>query len=274
MALRLIRPANKEPGRLYMAKAVPGVSTIPHNGNDYGWGNGKQIYAAAAGRVSFIRWSAETLTNNRHGGYGNYLIIDHGDGYATLYAHLPTSAMLVVLGQEVTQGALIAWMGDTGNAAGVHLHFEVRYRGSIVDPNQFFGSSATSGSATDQTPIKIVSFLMALTDNEQKELLDLTRSIAGYLFKGGESVTAGKPGIDFDVRSVLGRINAIGEATFSGGTSMVDGGKSIAVSLSEINANVTAVAERVPGTGSDIDYAALAKAVNDEQDKRERERLA
>jgi len=153
--LSLIRPANKEPGRRYMDKAVPGVSTIPHNGNDYGWGSGRQIYAAAAGVVQFIRWAATTRADNRSGGYGNYIIVDHGAGYATLYAHLPNTLPLVRVGQSVTAGELIAWMGDTGNASGVHLHFEVRYRGSIVDPNPFI-RAATSSAASTTTPVVLI----------------------------------------------------------------------------------------------------------------------
>jgi len=149
----LIRPANKEPGRVYLAAPVPGVSTIPHNGNDYGWGSGRQIYAAAVGVVQFIRWSPTTKLDNRSGGYGNYIIVDHGNGYATLYAHLPNTLPLVRVGQSVTAGELIAWMGDSGNASGVHLHFEVRFRGNIVDPNPFIRTTSTASSTTSNTPI-------------------------------------------------------------------------------------------------------------------------
>jgi len=153
--LTLIRPANKEPGRVYLDRAVPGVSTIPHNGNDYGWGSGKQIYAAAAGVVQFIRWSPTTKLDNRSGGYGNYIIVDHGSGYATLYAHLPNTLPLVAVGDRVGPGELIAWMGNSGNAAGVHLHFEVRYRGSIVNPNLFIRGTVSTSSATSSTPIAL-----------------------------------------------------------------------------------------------------------------------
>jgi len=158
-AFTIIRPANKEPGRVYMDKAVPGVSTIPHNGNDYGWGSGRQIYAAADGTVQFVRWSSTTKTNNRSGGYGNYIIIDHGDAYATLYAHLPNTRPLVSVGDRVSSGEIIAWMGNTGNASGVHLHFEVRYRGNIVDPNLFLASNSTASSSSTPTPIEVLETL-------------------------------------------------------------------------------------------------------------------
>jgi len=144
--IALIRPANKEPGRRYGDRPVSGVSTIRHLGNDYGWGSGYEVYAAAVGVVQFVRWSASTRTNDRSGGYGNYIIVNHGGGIQTLYAHLSTTAPRVHVGQQVRAGQLIALMGDTGNAAGVHLHFEVRLNGSIIDPNPYISSTASTVS--------------------------------------------------------------------------------------------------------------------------------
>ncbi|MFC5930940.1 M23 family metallopeptidase [Cryobacterium melibiosiphilum] len=152
--IRLIRPANKEPGRRYGDRPVSGVSTIRHLGNDYGWGSGYQIYAAAAGVVQFVRWSASTLTNNRSGGYGNYIIVNHGSGIQTLYAHLPTTAPRVHVGQQVHAGQLIALMGNTGNASGAHLHFEVRINGSITDPNPYISGTASTVSV-EAIPITV-----------------------------------------------------------------------------------------------------------------------
>ena len=146
--IALIRPANKEPGRRYGDRPVSGVSTIRHLGNDYGWGSGYQIYAAASGVVQFVRWSASTRTNNRSGGYGNYIIINHGGGYQTLYAHLPNSAPMVRVGQSVSAGDLIAYMGNTGNAAGAHLHFELRINGAITDPNPYIGGISSVGNTS------------------------------------------------------------------------------------------------------------------------------
>ena len=151
MTLILIRPANKEPGRRYKDKPVPGISTMDHNGNDYGWGSGRQVYAAAAGRVSVVRWSSSRATNNRSGGYGNYIIIDHGDGYSTLYAHLPNTQPFVAVGDLVAAREQIGLMGNTGNASGVHLHFEVRLHGQIIDPNPLIG--AINSASIDASPI-------------------------------------------------------------------------------------------------------------------------
>lgn len=169
MTLSLIRPANKEPGRRYGDLPVKGVSKIRHLGNDYGWGSGWQVYAAAAGTVSVVHWSMSRATDNRSGGYGNYIIIDHGNGYSTLYAHLPNAAPFVSVGQRVEARQQIGLMGNTGNAAGAHLHFEVRHNGRIIDPNPFIGSaSAAAGSGT---PIVITAV------PELKEVIPMARMI-------------------------------------------------------------------------------------------------
>ena len=90
------------------------------------------IFAAAAGKVikASYGWN---------GGYGNEIIIDHGNGMQTLYAH--SEKLYVKEGQYVEQGQTIAWMGNTGNvrgATGIHLHFEVRIKGVKYNPKNFF----------------------------------------------------------------------------------------------------------------------------------------
>ena len=171
--IALIRPANKEPGRRYGDVAVPGVSTIRHLGNDYGWGSGSQVYAAAAGRVAFVRWGRYAPTNDRYGGYGNYILLDHGNGYSTLYAHIPGSTPLVSVGQYVTAHQQIAWMGNTGNASGVHLHFELRINGGIVDPNPYISSSTVAAST--KAPIEVLT-----TPKEEDDMFtDADRALLG-----------------------------------------------------------------------------------------------
>lgn len=103
------------------------------SGNDY-WsghlaidiaaGEGAAIYAADSGVVVF---SGSAL-----GGYGNMIMIDHGNGYQTLYAHL--SSVGVGCGASVYQGGYIGSSGSTGRSTGPHLHFEVRYLGGFVNP--------------------------------------------------------------------------------------------------------------------------------------------
>jgi murein DD-endopeptidase MepM/ murein hydrolase activator NlpD len=94
-----------------------------HAGVDFGVGYGTPIGAAAAGVVVY----SGTMR-----GYGNVIVIDHGGGLSTLYAHC--SALLVGDGVSVAQGQIIARVGATGLATGPHLHFEVRRGGSPVDP--------------------------------------------------------------------------------------------------------------------------------------------
>ena len=95
-----------------------------HLGVDVAAGEGAQIYAADSGVVVFA--------GGAWGGYGNMAMIDHGNGYQTLYAHL--SQVSVACGQSVSQGAIIGYSGSTGNSTGPHLHFEVRYQGGFVNP--------------------------------------------------------------------------------------------------------------------------------------------
>lgn len=90
---------------------------------------GKPIYASRSGTVVTATWSTSKK------GYGNYVIIDHGDGYMTLYGHC--SSLLVTTGQAVAKGQAIARVGDSGNVTGTHLHFEVRYNGVKQNPANY-----------------------------------------------------------------------------------------------------------------------------------------
>jgi murein DD-endopeptidase MepM/ murein hydrolase activator NlpD len=94
-----------------------------HEGIDITASTGTPILAAAAGTVIYAGWL---------GGYGNLVVVDHGNGLATAYAH--ASATLASVGQSVAQGETIALVGSTGNSSGPHLHFEVRVNGVAVDP--------------------------------------------------------------------------------------------------------------------------------------------
>lgn len=93
-----------------------------HEGIDIAAGYGTPIRAAASGNVIYAGWM---------GGYGNLIIIDHGNGLATAYAH---QSSFVVGGGAVSQGQTIGYVGCTGHCFGAHLHFEVRVNGSPVDP--------------------------------------------------------------------------------------------------------------------------------------------
>ena len=76
------------------------------------------------------------LSAGAQSGYGNTVVINHGNGLATLYAH--QSRMAVSAGQTVSRGETIGYIGSTGYSTGPHLHFEVRVNGSPVDPMSYF----------------------------------------------------------------------------------------------------------------------------------------
>ena len=98
-----------------------------HAGIDIGAGDRSPISAARSGVV---------VSAGPQGGYGNAVVIDHGDGVATLYAH--QSSVAVYAGQSVSRGEVIGYVGSTGYSTGPHLHFEVRVNGSPVDPMNYF----------------------------------------------------------------------------------------------------------------------------------------
>ena len=98
-----------------------------HKGIDLGGSRGDPIYAAGDGFVTFTGVS---------GGYGNNIIINHGFGYQTRYAHL--YKISVTKGQWVKRGELIAEMGSSGLSKGPHLHYEVIYGGAHVNPISYF----------------------------------------------------------------------------------------------------------------------------------------
>jgi len=96
----------------------------PHAGIDIGLRTGDPIYAADNGVVAYAGWN--------DWGYGYLIVLDHGNGFQTYYAHL--SAIWVVCGQSVYQGTAIGAGGSTGRSTGPHLHFEIRYNGIPQDP--------------------------------------------------------------------------------------------------------------------------------------------
>lgn len=103
-----------------------GGSSDYHTGIDFANVTGTKIYASYGGTVSFAGWK---------GNYGNCVIIDHGYGYQTLYAHC--SSLNVSEGDTVSQGDLIAYMGSTGRSTGSHCHFEIRINGNPVNPYNY-----------------------------------------------------------------------------------------------------------------------------------------
>ena len=116
---------------------VPGFTNIScgyssgHKAIDIS-GGGRTIY----GTPIVAADSGKVVTATYHYSYGNYVMIDHGGGYSTLYAH--ASSLAVSAEQTVTKGQTIAYVGSTGNSTGPHLHFEVRVNGNRQNPFNWF----------------------------------------------------------------------------------------------------------------------------------------
>ncbi len=111
----------------YRTNPVSGKYKL-HSGLDLACSEGSSIYAVSDGVV---------VTSKYSDSYGNYIIIEHENGYQTLYAHC--SRLLKDKGDYVNCGDVIALVGSTGNSTGPHLHIEVRLDGERLDPEPYFG---------------------------------------------------------------------------------------------------------------------------------------
>jgi murein DD-endopeptidase MepM/ murein hydrolase activator NlpD len=107
----------------YRTDPVNGQSGDFHPGLDIAGDRGQPVYATAAGRVTFAE---------RHGNYGNLIVIDHGYGLETRYGHL--QAFTIGKGDQVKRGDVIGRVGSTGRATGNHLHYEVLANGTLLNP--------------------------------------------------------------------------------------------------------------------------------------------
>jgi murein DD-endopeptidase MepM/ murein hydrolase activator NlpD len=104
-----------------------------HTGLDFTADIGTEIYATGDGVVESIE--------SKYSGYGQHVIINHGFGYESLYAHM--SRVAVLPGQKVRRGQIIGYVGNTGTSTGPHLHYEVMKNGEKVDPSFYFYSDIT-----------------------------------------------------------------------------------------------------------------------------------
>ncbi|MFO7689336.1 MAG: M23 family metallopeptidase [Cryobacterium sp.] len=109
-------------------RPVAGVGAF-HHGTDIAAQCGRPVFAANAGTVETARYQ---------GSYGNWVLLDHGDGVKTGYAH--NSRLLVTAGQTVAAGEIVALVGTTGASSGCHVHFETRVGGALVDAETFMSS--------------------------------------------------------------------------------------------------------------------------------------
>src|SRR5262249_26959414 len=99
--------------------------TRMHKGVDFAVPKGTPVMAAGAGTISFMGWA---------NGYGNFVVINHTNGYSTAYGHLSRFAPGMRRGPHVPQGSVFAYSGATGLATGPHLHYEIRVNGGQVNP--------------------------------------------------------------------------------------------------------------------------------------------
>ena len=119
-------PVTRITSRFNPQRLHPIFKTVrPHRGVDYGAPVGTPVQATGDGRVAFA---------GRQGGYGNVVIVDHGRGNRTLYAHLSRFAARLARGHSVSQGQVIGYVGATGWATGPHLHYEFQVNGQQKDP--------------------------------------------------------------------------------------------------------------------------------------------
>ena len=105
-----------------------------HTGLDFTAPIGTDVICTGKGRVVAVEYN--------NGGYGNHVIVDHGYGYQSHYAHL--SRFNVVPGQVLKRGDLIGYVGSTGKSTGPHLHYEIIYNGEKIDPVHFFYNDLTT----------------------------------------------------------------------------------------------------------------------------------
>ncbi len=119
-------PVTRITSRFNPNRLHPIFKTVrPHRGVDYGAATGTPVRVTGDGQVAFA---------GRQGGYGNVVIVNHGRGNRTLYAHLSRFAPKMRVGQRVNQGQVIGYVGSTGWATGPHLHYEFQVNGQTKDP--------------------------------------------------------------------------------------------------------------------------------------------
>jgi murein DD-endopeptidase MepM/ murein hydrolase activator NlpD len=111
-----------------LSRGFNGSYSDPHDGIDIPAPTGAKIFSSESGKVIY--------SGRGFHGYGKMILIEHGDGIATLYAHC--SRILVKTGQKVSKGKVIGLVGRTGHATAPHLHFEIRQDRRPIDPMEFF----------------------------------------------------------------------------------------------------------------------------------------
>ncbi len=150
--------------------------TRMHKGIDFAVPSGTPVMAAGSGKVSYRGWAGE---------YGNMVVIDHGNGYSTAYAHLSRFADGTHIGGSVSQGDVVAYSGMTGLATGPHLHYEIRVRNNQVNPATVKVASGRKLEGNELSEF--------LATREQIETLEASIPVQSKVAQAG-------PGVQPDVR--------------------------------------------------------------------------
>ena len=153
-----IHPFSPEKGKYtlsspfgYRSDPISGVTKY-HDGQDFAMKPGTPVYTTGDGVVEYVKFSFT--------GYGNEILIDHGFGYKTRYAHM--SAISVAEGMKLKRGDCIGESGNSGKSTGPHLHYEVLYRGERVNPMNYLDMDM---------PVKEYAEMVRKRGTETKELL-------------------------------------------------------------------------------------------------------
>lgn len=151
-----IPPMNPDP-EAYRVSSTFGYRRDPfsrrtqkHNGVDFAMDTGTPIYVTGDGVIKSVKYQLH--------GYGHHVVVDHGFGYKTRYAHMST--ITVVEGMKVKRGECIGLSGNTGKSSGPHLHYEVLYKGAHVNPANYYDLSVT--------PEEYASMVQEIADASEK----------------------------------------------------------------------------------------------------------
>ena len=145
-------------------KTYPYIITSPygqrgnsfHSGVDItGYNNGVHVldYICAKDKGTVVAMRNNCTGFEAGGSYGNYVIIDHGSGYKTVYAHMAYNSVRVNVGDTVSEGQVIGYMGNTGTSYGGHLHFEVRLNNQRINPTEYLDNELPLDEAPKPGPV-------------------------------------------------------------------------------------------------------------------------
>jgi len=109
-----------------------------HTGIDLGVAIGSEVKTLASGKIVHIGWNERVTEKGVKEGYGRYVVIEHGDGYYSLYGHLQKDGVMYNIGKELSNGEVFALSGNTGGSTGPHLHLEIIKAEELFGPNGIF----------------------------------------------------------------------------------------------------------------------------------------